>query len=96
MFRPCCKDFEISSIKYIDLFSIRFNMADRKNLMYGEHIHFLEASENECNTVETSVADLLAAKFSAEYSTIPISRPSHFLDTVKRIAALTRPSAVGK
>lgn len=63
---------------------------------YGELIELLEVAEAEAETSEASVAELLAAKFRCDYPHIPISRPSRFFDTVKRIAAPTRPSAIGQ
>ena len=43
-----------------------------------------------------SVAEILTEKFSSKYPYIPINRPSRFLDTVLRVAAPTKPSAVGQ
>ena len=63
---------------------------------YGELIELLEVAEAEAETSEASIAELLAAKFRCDYSHIPISRPSRFFDTIKRIAAPTRPSAIGQ
>jgi hypothetical protein len=42
------------------------------------------------------VANILSEKFAASYPHIVISRPGRFLDTVRRLAAPTKPSAVGK
>ena len=70
-------------------------MAVCKDPTYGELINLLETAEIERNA-ETSVADLLAAKFCEKYRNIPINRPSRFLDTIKRIAAPTRPCAIGQ
>ena len=72
-------------------------MAVCKDPTYGELINLLETAETECNAeTSDSVADLLAAKFCEKYRNIPINRPSRFLDTIKRIAAPTRPSAIGQ
>ena len=45
--------------------------------------------------LEPVVAELLEATFHCNYPHIQISRPSRFFNTVKRIAAPTRPSAIG-
>ncbi len=52
-------------------------MAEIKNPTYGELLLFLEEAEAECD-VNTSVADLLVAKFHMKYPSIPIHRPSRF------------------
>lgn len=70
-------------------------MAAYKVPTYGELIRMLEVAEMEAETSEISVAELLEATFHCSYPHIPISRPSRFFDTVKRIAAPTRPSAIG-
>ena len=62
---------------------------------YGDLIDFLEAAEIETDCYQ-SVADILTEKFTASYPHIPITRPSRFLDTVRRLAAPTKPSAVGQ
>ena len=64
------------------------------NAAYSELIDFLEAAEIEANT--QSVADILTEKFTSRYPHIPISRPSRFLDTVRRLAAPTKSSAIGQ
>ena len=69
-------------------------MAESKHPTRGELLLFLEDAEAECDD-STSVAELLATKFHLKYPSIPISRPDRFLDTVKRIAAPTRPSTMG-
>ena len=58
---------------------------------YGKLIEILEDAKVEAASNEIPVAELLSAKFSSEYPHIPISRPSRFLDTVRRIAAPTVP-----
>ena len=60
---------------------------------YGELIAFLEAAERECGGIST--AEILARKVSMKYPDVPIRRPSRFLDTVKRLAAPTKPSPLG-
>ena len=45
---------------------------------------------------QDSVADVLTEKFTSSYPHIPISRPTRFLDTVRRLAAPTKSSAVGE
>ena len=62
--------------------------------MYGDLIDLLE--DAEMANVDGSVADILTEKFTASYPHIPISRPTRFLDTVRRLAAPTRPSVVGQ
>ena len=42
------------------------------------------------------MAEILTEKFSLNYPYIPISRPSRFLDTVRRVAAPTKTSAIGQ
>ena len=71
-------------------------MAAYKVPTYGELIRMLEVAEMEAETSEMSVATILEAKFHLNYPHIPISCPSRFFDTVKRIAAPTRPSAIGR
>ena len=70
-------------------------MAAYKVPTYGELIRMLEVAEMEAETSETSVTELLEAKFHLNYLHIPISRPSRFFDDVNRIAVPTRPSAIG-
>lgn len=69
-------------------------MAANMNPTYGELFSFLEAAELEASQTEVSTARILVRNFHLEYPTVPISRPGRFLDTVKRLAAATRPSAV--
>ena len=61
-------------------------------------IDFLQAAEIACesDSRKHSVADILTEKFTSSYPHIPISRPTRFLDAVKRIAAPTKPSALGE
>ena len=61
---------------------------------YGDLIDLLEYVETA--NENGPVADILFEKFAASYPHIPISRPSRFLDTVRRLAAPTKPSAVGQ
>lgn len=63
---------------------------------YGEMIDLLEDVEIEVAKENRPIADILVEKFTANYPHIPICRPSRFLDTVRRLAAPTKPSAVGK
>lgn len=70
-------------------------MAAYKVPTYGALIRMLEVAEMEAETSETSVTELLEAKFHLNYLHIPISRPSRFFDDVNRIAVPTRPSAIG-
>ena len=63
---------------------------------YGELFLFLEAAELEASQTGNVVssADILERNFHMEYPAVPISRPGRFLDTVKRLAAATKPSAM--
>ena len=64
---------------------------------YGELIHMLKTSEMKAETIcNSGVADLLTAEFQHKFPQIPISRPSRFLDTVRRLEAPTMPSALGQ
>ena len=63
---------------------------------YGDLIQYLYDSENACSSNGQPVAEVLTEKFTSRYPHIPVNRPSRFLDTVRRIAAPTLPSAVGK
>ena len=60
---------------------------------YEKLISLLEVAETKTDV--TSAADVLVAKFCLEYPSNPIGQPVRFLDTVRRIAAPTRPSAHG-
>ncbi len=62
---------------------------------YGDLIDLLKETESDANTKE-SVANIFSRKFAASYPHISISRPSRFLDTVRRLAAPTKPSVVGQ
>ena len=66
-----------------------------KNPSYGELIDFLQVAEDACGQKD-SVADILTEKFTSSYPHIPICRPTRFLDTVRRLAAPTKSSAVGE
>ena len=61
---------------------------------YADLIKVLEEAESV--GCEASITKTLLAKFSSRFPHIQISRPSRFLDTVRRIAAPTRPSTVGE
>ena len=63
---------------------------------YGELIRMLCEAEADAVENEKSESYMLTSKFSLKYPHIPISRPRRFYDTVKRIAAPTRPSAIGE
>lgn len=73
-------------------------MVECKDPTYGELINFLNAAEvaSERDSNGQSVAEILTEIFSSKYPHLPISRPSRFLDTVRRVAAPTRPSAIGQ
>ena len=71
-------------------------MVDHKNSTYGELIDFLNAAELESEDSEQPVAEIITEKFRSQYPDIPIHRPSRFLDTVRRLAAPTKPSAIGR
>lgn len=71
------------------------HMAAHENPSYGDLLRIFEAAENEAEANKTSIIELLEAKFCNEYPHIPVCRPSCFYDTIKRIAAPTKPSAVG-
>ena len=71
-------------------------MVDHKNPTYGELIDFLNAAELESEDSEQPVAEIITEKFRSQYPDIPIHRPSRFLDTVRRLAAPTKPSAIGR
>lgn len=64
----------------------------------GELIDFLEAAQiaYETGSEEKTVAEILTERFISKYPHVPISRPSRFLDTVKRLAAPTKPSSIGE
>ena len=64
---------------------------------YGELIKMLKISERKAETVcNSGIAELLTAEFQHKFPHIPVSRPSRFLDTVRRLEAPTRPSALGQ
>lgn len=63
---------------------------------YGYLIGLLEEVGAVTASETRSVADILSEKFVACYPHIPISRPSRFLDTVRRLAAPTKPSTLGE
>ena len=58
---------------------------------YGDLIKLLEEAESAGGPT----AEALVVKFSSWFPHIPISRSNRFLDTIRRIAAPTRPSTVG-
>lgn len=53
---------------------------------YNALLHLLEQAESQSGS-HLSIAELLTIKFSESYPHITVSRPSRFLDTVKRITA---------
>ena len=62
---------------------------------YGELIAMLEDAEIEAKCSEMSAPDLLETKFYSKYPHILISRPGRLFDSISRIAAPTRSSAIG-
>ncbi len=58
---------------------------------YGELIDLLSEAEHD-----DDVPKALCHKFSQEHPDVPIGRPGRFYETVKRIAAPTRPSLRGE
>ena len=54
--------------------------------MYKDLLHLLEQAESQTGS-HLSTAELLTIKFSESYPHISISRPSRFLETVRRITA---------
>ena len=68
--------------------------ADRPT--YGVLVDMLETAETETTSSGQSVAELLTTTFHQNFPHIPIGRPSRFLDTVRKIAAPTRPSVIGQ
>ena len=71
-------------------------MEDHSDPTYGELIDLLSDAEVASNYGEQSVADILTQKFIFKYPHIPVNRPGRFLDTVRRLAAPTMPSAIGE
>ena len=64
---------------------------------YGELIDLLDAAEiANASDSERSVAEILTQMFNSKYPHIPVIRQSRFLDTVRRVAAPTKPSSVGQ
>ena len=67
------------------------------NPTYEELISLLDFSENQAtHSKGETVADILAQQFKSRFPHIPISRPGRFLDTVRRLAAPTKSSTIGK
>ena len=68
------------------------------NPTYGKLIDILQAAEIACEAdhQKHSVAEVLVEKFTSNYPHISVSRPTRFLDTVRRLAAPTKPSALGE
>ena len=62
---------------------------------YGELIELLHQAESKCDN-NTELSELLVALFKEKHPSIYIGRPRRFLDTVRGIAAPTRPSTIGK
>ena len=69
-----------------------------ENPSYGALIDFFQAAEIACETgsAKQSVAEILTEKVTSHYPHVSISRPTRFLDTVKRLAAPTQPSSIGE
>lgn len=65
-----------------------------KKPLYGELIDMLTEAENEAVS-PAEVSHLLVQKFYGVYQHITIGRPERFCDTVRRIAAPTKPSLWG-
>ena len=63
---------------------------------YGELLQFLEYAERNADKESQSVSELLVLRLHDNYPCVNIGRPSRLLDTVRRIAAPTRPSAAEK
>ena len=64
----------------------------------GGLIDLLEAAQiaHETGSEDKIVAAILTEMFTSKYPHVQINRPSRFLDTVKRLAAPTKPSSVGE
>ena len=63
---------------------------------YPSYGYLIDLQETESANENESVATIVSEKFATSYPHILISRPSLFLDTVRRLAAPTRPSLIGK
>ena len=59
---------------------------------YGDLIDLLE--DVETDNESGAIADILCEKFATSYPHIPINRPGRFLNTVRRLAAPTKPSVI--
>ena len=64
----------------------------------GGLIDLLEAAQiaHETGSEDKIVAEILTEMFTSKHPHVQINRPSRFLDTVKRLAAPTKPSSVGE
>lgn len=61
----------------------------------GELIDLLDVAQNEVEiNVDKTVGEILTAMFTTKYPHVEIHRPNRFLDTVKRLAAPTKPSLI--
>lgn len=58
---------------------------------YGELIDFLNVAKVAKKPEET-----ITQMFTLKYPYVPINQPVRFLDTVRRVAAPTRPSTLGR
>ena len=64
---------------------------------YGELIDLLSAAEQQHQSINSSsLSEILVANFKTLYPNISIGRPDRFLDTVRRIAASTTTSILGR
>ena len=81
-------------------FEVTLSMAEVEWPTYGMLIDMLKYSESKAKSISNgatvTVAELLAAEFKQQFPHIPVSRPSRFLDTVRRLEAPTRPSSIGE
>ena len=64
---------------------------------HGELIELLHLAESKCDKYsDIDLSKLLVTLFKERHPSIYIGRPRRFLDTVRRIAAPTRPSIIGE
>lgn len=68
--------------------------SDMEYPSYGDLIDLLE--DVETDNESGAIADILCEKFATSYPHIPINRPGRFLNTVRRLAAPTKPSVIGQ
>ena len=71
-------------------------MALSKGPTYGDLLEMLKCAERKASTINESTAQLLTAELHHKYPNIYVGRPGRFLDAVKRIAAPTLQSLIGK